>query len=80
VLSSARSPWTSVSASQLYLVVSVGRESLMAGLIAVMLQFCYNQILTLLVGYVCAYIQERWPEGLINCIVQLPSYVTWASE
>lgn len=43
---------------------------------------CYNQILTLLVGYVCAYIhvQERWPEGLINCIVQLPSYVTWASE
>lgn len=35
----------------------------------------------------CVYIvvlmctwQERQPEGLINCIVQLPSYVTWASE
>lgn len=52
----------------------------MAGLITVMLQFCYNQILTLIVGYVCAYIQERRPEGLINCIVQLPSYVTWVSE
>ena len=50
---------------------------------AIMLQFNCNQIPTL--PTLCAlnvqtyvYLAGKTPQGLINCIFQLPSYVTWA--